>query len=304
MPNGKNGYKVTITPRHKLMELHLRETWRKRELVALFVKRDFVSKYKQTILGPLWAVIQPLLTTVVFTFVFGTLAGLPTSDVTSGTASEYLAPAFLFYMAGNICWTYFSSCLNGTSNTFGANASIFGKVYFPRLVAPVSTVVSNLISFGIQFVMFLVFWGLFRIPALRGGVDYTYHINGYILLIPLLVLQMATLGMGFGLIISSFTTKYRDLAMLVSFGVSLWQYATPIAYGLSIVSGSQSLSGMFWVYMLNPMTPIVTAFRYAFFGEGFFSATYYLISWAITLVVFFLGLVVFSRTEKTFMDTI
>lgn len=304
MPNGKNNYQITITPRHKLMELHLKETWKKRELVALFVKRDFVSKYKQTILGPLWAIIQPLLTTVVFTFVFGTLAGLPTSDVTNGTASEYLAPAFLFYMAGNICWTYFSSCLNGTSNTFGANAGIFGKVYFPRLVAPISTVVSNLISFGIQFVMFLVFWGIFQIPALRGGVEYTYSISGYIVLVPLLILHMAILGMGFGLIISSFTTKYRDLAMLVGFGVSLWQYATPIAYGLSLVSGSQSLSGMFWLYMLNPMTPIITTFRYAFFGEGFFSITYYLISWAITLAVFFLGLIVFSRTEKTFMDTI
>lgn len=304
MSNKGGGYQITITPHRKLMELHLKETWQKRELISLFVKRNFVSKYKQTILGPLWAIIQPLLTTVVFTFVFGSLARLSTSDVVSGAASENLVPGFLFYMAGNICWAYFSSCLNDTSNTFGANAGIFGKVYFPRLVAPISTVISNLISFVIQFVMFLVFWGIFHIPAIQGDVTYTYHITAYAALVPLLILQMAMLGMGIGMIISSLTTKYRDLAMLVGFGVSLWQYATPIAYGLSLLNKWQDISALFSVYMLNPMTPIVTTFRYAFFGEGYFSIIYYLISWAVTLALMLLGLIIFSRTEKTFMDTI
>lgn len=303
MAKNKSDYSVVITPRHKLMELHLGETWKKRELIALFVKRDFVSRYKQTILGPLWAIIQPLMTTVVFTFVFGTIANLDTSDVAKG-AGATLVPGFLFYMLSNLCWSYFSGCLGGTSNTFGANAGLFGKVYFPRLVAPISTVISNLITVGIQFAMFLVFWGIFQIPALQGGVDYTYHISLYILLVPLLVVQMAMLGMGLGLIVSSFTTKYRDLAMLIGFLTSLWHYVTPIAYGLSLVKESEALGRYFWLYMLNPMTPIVTTFRYAFFGEGYFNLLYYLISVLITLVVFFIGLVVFSRTEKNFMDTI
>jgi len=304
MAKKKNSYRVVITPHRKLMELHLKETWKKRELIGLFVKRDFVAKYKQTILGPLWAIIQPLLTTVVFTFVFGTIANLATSDVVEGSFSEHLAPGFLFYMAGNICWTYFSSCLNGTSTTFSTNSAIFGKVYFPRLTMPLTTVISNLISFAIQFAMFLIFWGVFKIPAFQGGVEYTYNISGYLALVPLLILHMALLGMGVGMIITSLTTKYRDLAMLISFAVTLWQYATPIAYGLSLVSKSSSLSGWFAAYMINPMTPIITTFRYAFFGEGYFSLTYYLISWAVTLVVLFVGLIMFSRTEKNFMDTI
>lgn len=304
MAKNKGGYSVVITPHHKLMDLHIRETWRKKELIGLFVKRDFVSKYKQTILGPLWAIIQPLLTTIVFTFVFGSIAKLSTSDVVSGSASENLVPGFLFYMAGTVCWTYFSSCLNGTSNTFGANAGIFGKVYFPRLVMPVTTVITNLISFAVQFAMFLIFWCAFKIPVFQGGIDYTYHISPYLALLPLLILQMALLGMGCGMVITSLTTKYRDLAMLVTFAVTLWQYATPIAYGLSLVSGSSGLSGWFSAYMINPMTPIITTFRYAFFGEGYFSLLYYLISWAITLAIMFLGLVMFSKTEKNFMDTI
>lgn len=306
MAKQKSGYRITITPQHKMMELHLKETWQKRELVGLFVKRDFVTRYKQTILGPLWAIIQPLMTTIVFTFVFGTIAELDTSDTipTPEDAVNTLAPGFLFYMISNLCWSYFSGCLGGTSNTFGSNAGLFGKVYFPRLVAPISTVISNLITVGIQFVMFLVFWGIFKIPAFQGGVDYTYQISPYLALVPLLVLQMSLLGMGLGLIVSSFTTKYRDLAMLVGFITSLWHYVTPVAYGMSYITYSETLAPYMWLYMLNPMTPIVTTFRYAFFGDGYFSLFYYLISVIVTLVIFFIGLVVFSRTEKNFMDTI
>lgn len=303
MAKNKSEYSVVITPQHKLMELHLKETWKKRELIALFVKRDFVTRYKQTILGPLWAILQPLMTTIVFTFVFGTIAQLDTSDVAKG-AGATLVPGFLFYMLSNLCWSYFSGCLGGTSNTFGANAGLFGKVYFPRLVAPISTVISNLITVGIQFAMFLVFWGIFKIPAFQDGVAYTYHISLYMLMVPLLIVQTAMLGMGLGLIVSSFTVKYRDLAMLIGFLTSLWHYVTPVAYGISLVKESETLGQYFWLYMLNPVTPIVTTFRYAFFGEGYFNLFYYLISVAVTLVVFFIGLVVFSRTERTFMDTI
>lgn len=301
MAKGKSGYQVTITPQHKMMELHLKETWKKRELIGLFVKRDFVTRYKQTILGPLWAIIQPLMTTIVFTFVFGEIANLSISDEAT---SAICVPSFLFYMLSNLSWSYFAGCLGGTSNTFGSNAGLFGKVYFPRLVAPISTVVSNLVTVGIQFAMFLVFWGIFQIPAFQGGEAYSYHISLFVLMVPLLIVQTAMLGMGLGLIVSSFTVKYRDLAMLIGFIVSLWHYVTPVAYGLTLVSESETLGPYLWLYMLNPMTPIVTTFRCAFFGEGYFELPYYLISVVITLAVFFLGIVLFSRTERTFMDTI
>ena len=286
-------FKTVITSKHKLFDLHLKETFRYRDLIFLFVKRDFTALYKQTILGPLWAIIQPLLTTVVFTIIFGSLAGLTTADV----SGDYIVPGFLFYMSGNICWSYFNATVHATSNTFIGNRATMGKVYYPRLVSPIATALSNLIAFTIQFVMFVIIW---IIILITGGSSLSVTTN--LLFVPLVVLQMIILATGCGIIISSMTTKYRDLAMLVGFGLQLWHYASPIAYGLTLVSvGHQNLM---WAYMLNPVTPIITTFRYAMFGFGYFDLTYYLISWGMTLVLFFIGLMLFSRIERTFMDTV
>ena len=283
-------YKTTITSHHRLFDLHVRETLRYRDLIFLFVKRDFTAKYKQTILGPLWAVIQPLLTTVVFTIIFGRLAKLTTADA----PGDLMIPGFLFYMAGNICWGYFSTTVNDVSNVFIRNRNIMGKVYFPRLVGPVSSACSNLISFGIQFALMLV---ILLIYIFTGNAD--VRITPMLLLIPLLVLHLMILAIGCGIIVSSVTTKYRDLAMLVSFGLQLWQYGSPVAYGLELVPDQYR-----GLYLLNPVTPILTAFRYALFGTGYFNTMYYMISWFVTGVIFLIGLVLFSRIERTFMDTI
>ena len=283
-------FMTDITAEHKLLDLHIKETFRYKDLIFLFVKRDFTAQYKQTILGPLWAIFQPLLTTVVFTIIFGNLAHLTTADI----AGEYVLPGFLFYMVGNICWGYFSSTLDKTSNTFLANRATMGKVYYPRLVSPIATALSGLISFGIQFAMFICFLAYF---VIRGGTS--IKMTPLLLLVPLLILQMIILAVGTGIIIASVTTKYRDLAMLVSFGLQLWQYGSPIAYGLNLVP-----ERWYGIYMLNPVTPIVTTFRYAMFGFGYLNLRYYLIGWAISLAVFFFGLVLFSRIERTFMDTI
>ena len=279
-----------IASDHHLLDLHLKETFQYRDLIILFVKRDFTALYKQTILGPLWALIQPLLTTVVFTIIFGNLAKLTTADA----PGEFVIPGFLFYMAGNICWSYFSSTLQATSNTFLTNRATMGKVYYPRLVSPIATAFSNLISFVIQLAMFIVIWVIYYI---KGGTS--IRVTPALLLLPLIVIQMIIAAVGFGIIISSVTTKYRDLAMLVDFGLQLWHYACPVAYGLQLVPKK-------WMdfYMLNPVTPIITTFRYAVFGFGYFDLGYYLISWAISLLVFYIGLILFSRIERTFMDTI
>lgn len=283
-------FKTNITAEHHLFDLHLKETFQYRDLIFLFVQRDFTAFYKQTILGPLWAIIQPLLTTVVFTIIFGNLAGLTTADV----QGDYVVPGFLFYMSGNICWSYFSTTLQATSNTFLTNRATMGKVYYPRLVAPISTACSNLIAFGIQLAMFLCFWAYY---ILKGGTSIT--VTPMLLMIPLCILQMIVVSTGFGIIISSVTTKYRDLAMLVSFGIQLWHYGCPVAYGLQLVP-ERYMS----LYMLNPVTPIITTFRYAVFGFGYFDLTYYLVGWAVSIVVFIIGLILFSRIERTFMDTI
>ena len=290
MMNERESFKTTITAEHRLLDLHLRETFQYRDLIFLFVKRDFTAFYKQTILGPLWAIIQPLLTTVVFTIIFGSLAKLTTADI----PGDFAIPGFLFYMAGSICWSYFSTTLEATSNTFLVNRATMGKVYYPRLVSPIATALSNLISFGIQLAMFLVIWAIYYI---KGGTG--IQVTPALLLLPLLVIQLIITAVGFGIIISSVTTKYRDLAMLVGFGLQLWHYACPVAYGLQLVPEK-------WlaIYMLNPVTPIITTFRYAVFGFGYFNLAYYLISWAISLLVFFIGLILFSRIERTFMDTI
>ena len=275
-------YDVVIEPKTGWFDIDLEGLWKYRDLILLFVKRNFIAQYKQTILGPVWAIIQPMLTTVIFTVVFGSMAGLSADGV----------PSFLFYMSGTITWTYFSSCLTKTADTFTGNARIFGKVYFPRLVMPISTVLTNLIAFSIQFAMFLGFLAFYIV---RGEV----HPSIYILLLPLLVVQMAMLALGSGIIISALTTKYRDLKMLISFGVQLWMYGTPVAYDIRIVP--QKLLGM---YMLNPMTPIINSFRKAFLGIGVFQPRYYLCGWGVTLVILFIGVILFNQVEKTFMDTV
>lgn len=275
---------TVIKPKSGWFDINLKEVWGYRDLTMLFVKRNFIAQYKQTILGPLWAIIQPLLTTVVFTVVFGVIAGLPTDGV----------PNFIFYMCGNIAWGYFSSCLTNTSQTFVSNARIMGKVYFPRLVIPISTIITNLISYGIQIIFFLCFWLFYFLKP-----DSPIHPNTWIFLMPLLVAQMALLALGVGIIISALTTKYRDLAMLVGFGVQLWMYGTPVAYSSSIVP-----ERFMKLYMLNPMSPIIEAIRYAFLGTGGISISYLLISFSVTVCILLIGIILFSRVEKTFMDTV
>ncbi|MBQ8576734.1 MAG: ABC transporter permease [Clostridia bacterium] len=276
-------FQTTISSRRSWFDLNLRELWRYRDLITLFVRRTFVSQYKQTVLGPAWAIIQPLLTTVVLTVVFGNIAGLAPSGV----------PSFIFYFCASMAWGYFSSCLTATSNTFTANAAILGKVYFPRLVMPVSTVLSQLISFAVQYIFFLGF--LFYYMATGANV----HPNLCVLLTPLLLVHMAMLSLGIGIIISAVTTKYRDLAMVVGFGVQLWMYATPVAYDVTIIPEQYRA-----LYMLNPVTPIITLIRYAYlgYGEPYWGA--YGFSWCVTFVILLLGVMLFNRVEKTFMDTV
>ena len=279
---GNKEFSTVIVPKTGWFDLNLKEVWKYRDLIVLFVKRNFVSQYKQTILGPAWAIIQPLLTTVVFTVVFGSLAGLAADGV----------PSFLFYMSGTVAWHYFSGCLTGTASTFTGNAAILGKVYFPRLVMPISNVLTNLIAFSIQFAMFLIFLVVYWVQG-------TVQPNLMALMLPILVAHMALLSLGVGIIISSLTTKYRDLAMLVGFGVQLWMYATPVAYDIGIIPAKYMD-----LYMLNPMTPIINTFRCAFLGIGRFDLGHYLLSWGVTAVILFFGVVLFNRVEKTFMDTV
>jgi lipopolysaccharide transport system permease protein len=281
--NQQEHWDLIISPQRGWFDLHLDDLWRYRDLVKLFVWRDFVSGYKQTILGPLWYIIQPILSTVVFTVIFGNIAKLPTDGI----------PPFLFYLAGNTVWSYFAGCINGTSNTFVNNAGIFGKVYFPRLSVPVSTVISNLISFGIQLGVFLAFLAYYLI------IGSGFLPSLWILALPLLLLLMAGLGLGFGIIISSLTTKYRDLQRLVSFGVQLLMYATPVIYPLTTVTGK-----MHTLIMANPMTPVVEVFRLAFLGTSSLDPIWLLYTAGFTVVVMFIGLMLFNHVESTFMDTV
>jgi len=278
-----DNWTMIIRPQRHWLDMRLVELWRFRDLIALFVWRDFVAYYKQTILGPLWYLIQPLLTTLTFTVIFGRLAGLPTDGL----------PQFLFYMAGTVVWSYFSSCLTKTSNTFTANAGIFGKVYFPRLTVPISILISNLITLAIQFALFLCFMVYFAYC----GAD--LRPNAWILLTPLLLLLMAGLSLGFGIIVSSLTTRYRDLQFLVTFGVQLWMYATPVIYPLSQVPEKYR-----WIILANPMTPIVESFRYAYLGAGIVNVMHLLYSFCFMIVVLLIGVLIFNRVERTFMDTV
>ena len=281
-------FTTVIEPRTGWFDLKLKEVFAYRDLIFLFVKRNFVARYKQTILGPAWAIIQPFLTTVMFTLVFGNIAGLAPGGV----------PSFVFYLSGTILWQYFSSCLNATANTFVANRGTMGKVYFPRLVMPISTVLSELISLAIQY-SFLVGFLIYYVVTKQGVAP-----NLWILMTPVLILQMAMLSLGFGIIISALTTKYRDLAMLVSFGTQLWMYATPIAYDMFSMPVFAPGGRLHGLYMCNPVTPSVNLFRYAYLGIGEVEWMYYLLSWAVTVLVLFAGIVLFSRVEKTFMDTV
>lgn len=281
-------FETVIQPKSRWFDLKLKEVYAYRDLIFLFVKRNFVSKYKQTVLGPAWAIIQPLLTTVVFTLVFGNIAGLAPGGV----------PSFVFYLSGTILWTYFSGCLGQTANTFVANSGTMGKVYFPRLVMPISTVFSELISLAIQYAFLLLFLLYYLLTG--QGVQP----NWWVLMTPLLILQLALLSLGFGIIISALTTKYRDLAMLVGFGTQLWMYASPIAYDMysfGVFAPGGKLHGL---YMCNPVTPVVNLFRYGYLGIGMVEWGYYLLSWGTTFALLLLGVMLFNRVEKTFMDTV
>lgn len=281
--DNESQWTMIIQPVNPWFNLHLKELWKYRDLIMLFVRRDFVAVYKQTILGPLWFFLQPIFSTVIFTVVFGRIAKIPTDGL----------PQILFYMAGIVTWNYFAACLTKTSDTFAANSGLFGKVYFPRLTVPISVVITNLLTFLIQFILFLLLMIFFWISGS------SIHPNWWLLLTPVLLIQMAMLALGFGIIVSSLTTKYRDLTNLIGFGVQLWMYATPIVYPLSQIPAKWH-----WLYNINPMTAIVETFRYAFLGAGSVSLSQFAISFGLTLVVLLLGITMFSRVEKTFMDTI
>ena len=275
--------RTVISPPKGWLRLELSELWRYRDLIRLFVRRDFVSLYKQTVLGPLWFVLQPLISSLVFTVVFGKIARIPTEG----------APPMLFYMGGLVIWSYFNATVQGIANTFRTNQNIFGKVYFPRLVVPVAAVVNNLIMSSIQFATFLAFLGFY---ALRGA---KVAPNLHLLLVPLLVLMAAALALGVGLMVAALTTRYRDLMFLLGFGMQLWMYATPIVYPLSSVPESWR-----WLSLLNPMTAVVSAFRHAFLGGPGVAPWALVQSGLITALLLLTGLALFGRQEKTFMDTI
>ena len=279
--NGPINWNLVIKPTSAWFDLKLREIWRYRELAAMFVRRDFVTVYKQTILGPLWFLIQPLLSTTIFTIIFGKIARIPTNEI----------PHYLFYLSGLTFWGYFSECIINTSNTFVSNSGIFGKVYFPRMLVPISVVISTMIKFGVQL---LLFTGFFIYYA---GEGMLFRPNWYLLLFPLLVLQTALLALGLGLLISSLTTKYRDFTMLVGFGVSLWMYATPIVYPISQVPEKYLV-----FYRLNPMVSVICNFRYSVFGTG--APESLLFGWVLTIFFLIIGAISFTKIEKNFMDTV
>lgn len=275
---------LIITPHQKLWSVDFKEIWHYRDLIALFVHRNIVVQYKQTILGPLWYIIQPVLTVIMNMIVFGGIAKMSTDGI----------PQPLFYMAGNVCWFYFSDCLNQTSSTFTANQGMFGKVYFPRLVVPIATVLSNLLRFGIQLLLFTAIYLYFAIR----GADVTPHWQ--LALLPVFIIMIACLGLGFGILVSSMTTKYRDLTILFSFIVSLWMYGTPIVYPISMVTNETLRT----IIMLNPMTSIIEAFKYATLGQGYFSWLALGYSFAFMCVLLLFGIVIFNKVQRSFMDTV
>jgi len=276
-------FNTIIKPQNKLLEVDFKEIWQYRDLFSMFVKRDIITQYKQTILGPTWFFIQPALTTVMYMIVFGGIAGISTDGL----------PQPMFYLAGIVCWQYFSDCLNKTSSTFTTNQGIFGKVYFPRMIVPLSTVASNLVRMGIQFLLFVVVYIYYLIIGVHVAP------NMYILLLPLVIIMLAGLSLGFGIIISSMTTKYRDLTILFTFIVQLWMYATPIIYPLSTMSPKRQ-----WIMALNPVTSLVETFKYGTMGVGTFSWTQLAYSFGFMVVLLAIGIVVFNKVQRSFMDTV
>ncbi|MBP1639422.1 MAG: type transporter [Bacteroidetes bacterium] len=274
---------TVIKPKGHLLDIDFKEIWRYRDLWRMYVKRDIITSYKQTILGPLWFFIQPAMTTIMYMVVFGGIAGISTDGL----------PQPLFYLAGICMWNYFSECLNRTSSTFTTNADIFGKVYFPRLVVPMATVTSSLIRMAIQLLLFIVVYVFYLIKGVH------VHPNLYLSLFPLLIVMMAGLSLGFGILISSLTTKYRDLTLLFSFIVQLWMYATPVIYPLSVMSAKRQ-----WIMGLNPLTSIVETFKYGALGTGTFSWGMLAYSFGFMLVLLVIGIIVFNKVQRSFMDTV
>ena len=281
----EDNWDLVIKPKEKLLAVDFKELWRYRDLCALLVKRNIITQYKQTILGPVWFVVQPALTVIMYMVVFGGIAGIPTDGV----------PRPVFYLAGTCLWQYFADCLTKTSNTFVDNSGIFGKVYFPRLVMPLANVISNLLRFGIQFGLFVVVY----IGYSLFDPTCTAHLTWHALLFPLLVVMSAGLALGFGIIFSSMTTKYRDLTFLLQFGVQLWMYATPVIYPLSTMPADKQ-----WIFQLNPMTSIIETFKYGAIGNGVFSWGWLLYSLIFMVITLLLGTIIFNKVEKDFMDTV
>lgn len=286
MVENKKKLKVIIEPKGSLFSLNLQEIWQYRDLLEMYIKRDIVTFYKQTILGPIWFFVQPVFTTIVFMFVFGGLAGISTDGI----------PQPLFYLAGITLWNYFAESLTKTSDTFLANQAIFGKVYFPRLIAPLSIVITGLIKMFIQFSVFILVYFYF---VWKGN---PISPNSYAFLLPVLIFILVTLSLGMGIIISSLTTKYRDLKFLLAFAVQLWMYSTPIIYPLSVMQGNYKK--YMWLIQANPVTSVVETFRYGFLGEGMFSWGALGYSFVFSLVVLLLGIVIFNKVERSFMDVI
>lgn len=288
--NSQTQYHTHISSKHKLLSLNLKEVWRYRDLIFLFTKRSFVLTYKQTILGPLWIFLSPLMTSLIHAFVFGGIAGIGTDGV----------PQILFYFCSNAIWTFFAACVTHNASTFTANAGVFGKVYFPRLTTPISNIFSSLIQFGVQMLMMMGFLIYFLI---QGEVSPNW---AWWIVVPVELIHLGLFGMGVGIIISSMTTKYRDLSVLVGFGVSLWMYITPIVYPISQLGGMTQFGGQFInvALKLNPVTAPVEIIRYAILGQGAIMPLYLAISWALTIAVVLIGIMIFNKVEKTFMDTV
>lgn len=293
----EENYTMIITPHHKLWSVDFKEIWRYRDLITLFVKRNIIVQYKQTVLGPLWYIIQPVLTVIMNMVVFGGIAKMSTDGI----------PQPLFYMAGNVCWFYFSDCLNQTSSTFTANQAMFGKVYFPRLVVPISTVMSNLLRFGIQLALFVamfLYFFVYGTPVHFGllvpSAPIIVNVFVFVFVFVLLVIMLAGLGLGFGILISSMTTKYRDLTILFTFIVQLWMYATPIVYPMSMVTNEKLRA----IIMLNPLSSVIETFKYVTLGQGYFSWLALGYSFVFMCALLIIGVIVFNKVQRSFMDTV
>lgn len=284
--NNATPWLFEITPKNKFFSLNLTEVWQYRDLLLLFVKRDIVTVYKQTVLGPLWYLIQPLFTAITFTIIFNNLAGINTGTV----------PPFLFNLAGITVWNYFTACLTGTSNTFGANAGIFGKVYFPRIIVPISIVISNLLKFGIQFGIFIAFYVFYYFQGAA------ISLNGLVVFFPLLIIVMGILGLGLGMFISSLVTKYRDFSHLIGFGVQLLMYVSAVVYPMALVK--EKMPEYVWLVQYNPLAYIIETTRYMLLNVGYLSFWGLGYTFLATVLIFLVGVLIFNRTEKSFIDTV